>query len=90
VSAPSSGLVYGPGVAGAPIQDAAHITCYNCGKQGHVQAACVDEAFCVNCKKVGHLSAMCAAVSTALAPFWAGFGGGRPGFCCLEVPDEDL
>nr|XP_051211218.1 uncharacterized protein LOC127328676 [Lolium perenne] len=57
---------------------------------GHVQAACVDEAFCVNCKKVGHLSAMCAAVSKALAPFWAGFGGGRQGFCCLEVPEEEL
>jgi hypothetical protein len=73
-----------------PSLDAAHITCYNCGKQGHVQAACVDEAFCVNCKKVGHLSAMCAAVSKALAPFWAGFGGGRQGFCCLEVPKEEL
>jgi hypothetical protein len=33
---------------------------------------------------------MCAAVSKALAPFWAGFGGGRPGFCCLEVPEEEL
>jgi hypothetical protein len=83
-------LVSGPGAAGASSQDAAHITCYNCGKQGHIQAACVDEAFCVNCKKVGHLSAMCAVVSTALAPFWAGYGGGHPGFCCLEVPDEDL
>ncbi|KAK1645077.1 hypothetical protein QYE76_062882 [Lolium multiflorum] len=50
--------------------DAAHITCYNCGKRGHVQAARVDEAFCVNCKKVGHLSAMCAAVSKA-RPFRA-------------------
>ncbi|KAK1605794.1 hypothetical protein QYE76_029467 [Lolium multiflorum] len=88
--APLSGQASGPGGSGAPNQDAAHITCYNCGKQGHVQAACVDEAFCVNCKKVGHLSAMCAAVSKALAPFWAGYSGGRPGFCCLEVPDEEL
>ncbi|KAK1616898.1 hypothetical protein QYE76_022415 [Lolium multiflorum] len=87
-AAPGQGS--GQGGSGAPKPDAAHITCYNCGKQGHVQAACVDEAFCVNCKKVGHLSAMCAAVSKALAPFWAGFGGGRQGFCCLEVPDEEL
>ncbi|KAK1604816.1 hypothetical protein QYE76_028489 [Lolium multiflorum] len=88
--APNLGQASGPGGAGATSLDAAHITCYNCGKQGHVQAACVDEPFCVNCKKVGHLSAMCAAVSKALAPFWAGFGGGRQGFCCLEVPEEEL
>jgi hypothetical protein len=33
---------------------------------------------------------MCASVSAWQAPFWAGIGGGRPGFCCFEVPDEEL
>jgi hypothetical protein len=50
----------------------------------------VEELFCVNCKKVGHLSTMCAALSKALAPFWAGFGGGQQGFYCIEVPEEEL
>ncbi|KAK1670007.1 hypothetical protein QYE76_058166 [Lolium multiflorum] len=78
------------GVAGPANPDAAHITCYNCGNQGHIQADCTEEPFCVNCKKSGHLSAMCAAFSRALAPFWAGFGGGRQGFMCCEVPQEEL
>jgi hypothetical protein len=78
------------GVAGPANPDAAHITCYSCGKQGHIQADCTEEAFCVNCKKSGHLSAMCAEFSRALAPFWAGYGGGRQGFVCCEVPPEEL
>ncbi|KAK1609441.1 hypothetical protein QYE76_033114 [Lolium multiflorum] len=89
-SAQSLGDGTGPGEAAVPNPDAAHITCYNCGKQGHIQADCTDEPFCVNCKKVGHLSAMCAAFAKVLAPYWAGFGGGRQGFLCIEVPDEEL
>ncbi|KAK1669324.1 hypothetical protein QYE76_057483 [Lolium multiflorum] len=33
---------------------------------------------------------MCAALSKALAPFWAGYGGGQQGFMCCEVPPEEL
>jgi hypothetical protein len=33
---------------------------------------------------------MCAAFAKVLAPYWAGFGGGRHGFLCIEVPDEEL
>ncbi|KAK1692879.1 hypothetical protein QYE76_009576 [Lolium multiflorum] len=89
-SAHSLGDGTGPGDAAVTNPDAAHITCYNCGKQGHIQADCTDEPFCVNCKKVGHLSAMCAAFAKVLAPFWAGFSGGRQGFLCVEVPEEEL
>jgi hypothetical protein len=77
-------------VVGPTNLDAAHITCYNCGKQGHIQADCTEEPFCVNCKKVGHLSAMCAAFSRALVPFWVGYGGDQQGFMCSEVPLEEL
>nr|XP_051202061.1 uncharacterized protein LOC127315631 [Lolium perenne] len=80
----------GSGEAAVANPDAAHITCYNCGKQGHIQADCTDDPFCVNCKKVGHLSAMCAAFAKVLAPYWAGYGGGRQGFLCIDVPDEEL
>ncbi|KAK1699491.1 hypothetical protein QYE76_016188 [Lolium multiflorum] len=70
--------------------EAKHITCYNCGKQGHVQAECKDEPFCIKCNKSGHLSAMCAVLSRAAEPFWAGFGNPGSGFVCLEVPEEEL
>jgi hypothetical protein len=33
---------------------------------------------------------MCVALSRTLAPFWAGYGGGRQGFMCCEVPPEEL
>jgi hypothetical protein len=33
---------------------------------------------------------MCAALSKALAPFWAGYGDGQQGFVCCEVPPEEL
>jgi hypothetical protein len=77
-------------VAGPANPDSAHITCYNCGKKGHIQADCTEESFGVTCKKSGHHSAMCAAFSKARAPFWAGFGGGWQGFMCCEVPQEEL
>jgi hypothetical protein len=67
------GLAAG-GSSSTPNQDATHITCYNCGNQGHVQAECTAEAFCVKCKKHGHPTAMCASFSKSLDPFWAGFG----------------
>ncbi|KAK1693140.1 hypothetical protein QYE76_009837 [Lolium multiflorum] len=73
-----------------PGPDAVHITCYNCGKQGHVQADCVDEPFCLKCKKLGHLSAMCASFSRGPDPFWAGFGCGQKGFFCCDVPEEEM
>jgi hypothetical protein len=63
-------------VAGASNPNAAHITCYKCRKQGHIQADCVDEPFCVNCKKVGHLSAMCAALAKVLPPSRRALEGG--------------
>jgi hypothetical protein len=70
--------------------EAKHITCYNCGKQGHLQAECTDEPFCIKCNKVGHLSPMCASLSRAAEPFWAGYGKEGLGFVCLEVPEEEL
>jgi hypothetical protein len=70
--------------------DAAHMTCYNYGNQGHVQAECTSEAFCVNCKKAGHPTAMCALFSKGLDPYWAGFGGQHKGFFFYEVPEEEM
>jgi hypothetical protein len=33
---------------------------------------------------------MCATLAKVLAPYWAGFGGGRQGFLCIDVPEEEL
>jgi hypothetical protein len=70
--------------------EATHITCYNCGKLGHVQAACTEEPFCIKCNKVGHLSAMCAFYNRAAEPFWAGYGSNGVGFVCCEVSEEEM
>jgi hypothetical protein len=67
-----------------------HIICYNCGKQGHFQADCKEEAFCVKCNKPGHVSVMCAALRNVTEPFWAGYGVDGIGFTCCEVQDEEL
>ncbi|KAK1613749.1 hypothetical protein QYE76_019266 [Lolium multiflorum] len=64
--------------------DVSHIICYNCGKQGHFQADCKEEAFCVKCNKPGHVSAMCAALRNVTETFWAGYGVDGTGFTCCE------
>jgi hypothetical protein len=89
---PSEALVEaaGSGVAGLSNPDAVHITCYNYGKQGHIQDGCTEDPFGVKCKKVWHLLAMCAAFSKAPKPYWAGFGGGQQGFFPCEVPIEEM
>ncbi|KAK1669488.1 hypothetical protein QYE76_057647 [Lolium multiflorum] len=80
----------GVATSSIPVPDAAHITYYNCSKQGHVQADCTDEPFGLKCKKVGHLSAMRASFSRGSDPYWAGFGCGQKGFFCCEVPEEEM
>jgi hypothetical protein len=52
----------------------AHITCYNCGQQEHIQAECKEEPFCIKCNKEGHLSAIYALFSRQDEPMWVGFG----------------
>ncbi|KAK1666230.1 hypothetical protein QYE76_054389 [Lolium multiflorum] len=77
------------GVAGPANPDVAHITCYNYGKQGHIQADCTEDSFCVNCKKPGHLSAMCVAISKALAPFGRDTGADTRGSCAVKCPRKN-
>jgi hypothetical protein len=64
--------------------------CFNCGRDGHYQSACLFKAHCSVCEMDGHTTGMCPKASKLPSLQWYGYGVDGVGFHCLEVEEDQL